>query len=430
MENTGRRDRLAGIVLLVAAVIIPTLGLYAPLALAPLLIVVGLTMLALHGRRYFALLRPLRPLLALLLALGAWGMLSAAWSVVPSHSVIEALRFLGISFVGSVTFVAMLALPARERRLVNGGLLAGMLIGLALFMIERVAWAPIMTLIHPLAGAAANDMALVFYRFDRGVVVLVLMTWVVLFAGGPLWLRLTIFVVTVAMAARWITETPTLALGSSIVVFGIARFFPRSVAVLIVAGLLATSVVVPLETPSYTQVAALHADMPALKWSGIHRLLIWRFASDRVAERPLLGWGMDASRAIPGGDTDLTTKLPPGHYPAQALALPLHPHNGVLQLLLELGIPGLLLGLASMTWIIWHVAWRASLSPAGRAGALALITTGITIGLLSYGIWQEWWQSTLWLAASLFAATGAPQAAKAPSAGETFAARAAPLSQA
>src|SRR5262249_19741940 len=32
-----------------------------------------------------------------------------------------------------------------------------------------------------------------------------------------------------------------------------------------------------------------------------HRMLIWRFVSDRIAERPVLGWGLNSSRAIPGG---------------------------------------------------------------------------------------------------------------------------------
>ena len=40
----------------------------------------------------------------------------------------------------------------------------------------------------------------------------------------------------------------------------------------------------------------------AFKDSAGHRLEIWHFAGQRIAERPLLGWGLDASRAIPGGN--------------------------------------------------------------------------------------------------------------------------------
>ena len=34
--------------------------------------------------------------------------------------------------------------------------------------------------------------------------------------------------------------------------------------------------------------------------SAAHRLLIWDFVIARIADRPLLGWGMEASRVVPG----------------------------------------------------------------------------------------------------------------------------------
>jgi hypothetical protein len=39
----------------------------------------------------------------------------------------------------------------------------------------------------------------------------------------------------------------------------------------------------------------LAASAPWLRVSALHRLVIWRFTSDRIAEHPLLGWGMRAS---------------------------------------------------------------------------------------------------------------------------------------
>jgi O-antigen ligase len=139
-------------------------------------------------------------------------------------------------------------------------------------------------------------------------------------------------------------------------------------------------------------------------WSGIHRLLIWRFGADRIAERPLLGWGMDASRAIPGGKTKFNDLLPTLHYPGDAEAMPLHPHDAALQWQLELGIPGLLLGLTLVVWVIYRIGWRRDRPIGERAAALALAAAALVVGLLSFGIWQAWWLSTLWLTASLFAA--------------------------
>jgi O-antigen ligase len=170
------------------------------------------------------------------------------------------------------------------------------------------------------------------------------------------------------------------------------------------AGIVAIGIAIPAATPSYDRVLTIHAEAPWIKWSGIHRLLIWRFAANHVAERPVLGWGMDASRAIPGGKTDFNDILPTLHYPSNAEALPLHPHDAALQWQLELGVPGLALGLAIVVFVLYRVGWRDTLPAHERAAALALCSGALIVALLSFGIWQAWWQSTLWLVASLYTA--------------------------
>lgn len=53
-----------------------------------------------------------------------------------------------------------------------------------------------------------------------------------------------------------------------------------------------------------------------------------------------------------------------------------------------------------------RIGWRAPLSRGERAAALAMAAGAIIIiGLLSFGIWQAWWLSTLWLTASPCAAS-------------------------
>jgi hypothetical protein len=39
--------------------------------------------------------------------------------------------------------------------------------------------------------------------------------------------------------------------------------------------------------------------------------------------------------------------------------------------------------------------------PATRAAALALIAAALVVAMLSYGFWQAWWQSSLWLIAAI-----------------------------
>ena len=141
-----------------------------------------------------------------------------------------------------------------------------------------------------------------------------------------------------------------------------------------------------------------------LPLSAVHRLVIWDFTVARIAEKPLTGWGLEASRAMPGGraqpDTATLDRLNITN-PAQRAFLanphvqvmPLHPHNGALQLWLELGGIGALLG-AVLMLALGFAASRSAV-PAVGAGMLASATV---TGMLSFGLWQAWWVASLLLA--------------------------------
>jgi O-antigen ligase len=141
-----------------------------------------------------------------------------------------------------------------------------------------------------------------------------------------------------------------------------------------------------------------------LPLSAVHRLVIWDFTVARVAEKPLTGWGLEASRAMPGGraqpDAATLDRLNITN-PAQRAFLanphvevmPLHPHNGALQLWLELGGIGALLGGVLML----ALGYAASRSAAPAVGAGMLASAAVT-GMLSFGLWQAWWVASLLLA--------------------------------
>ena len=69
----------------------------------------------------------------------------------------------------------------------------------------------------------------------------------------------------------------------------------------------------------------------------IHRRVIWSFSKQKILERPLFGHGIFSSRDI--GDQykilDNVNQILP--------AIPLHPHNNILQIWLELGVVGIIL---------------------------------------------------------------------------------------
>jgi exopolysaccharide production protein ExoQ len=114
---------------------------------------------------------------------------------------------------------------------------------------------------------------------------------------------------------------------------------------------------------------------------------------------------MDAARALPGGKTDLSLAVPEAGLMPGSDAMPLHPHNAILQWEVELGVPGALLALAIVLWGLWSVAFAARLSRAARAGALAWAATTLVIASLAYGAWQAWWLSCVVLTSALLIAS-------------------------
>src|SRR5204863_10032298 len=112
---------------------------------------------------------------------------------------------------------------------------------------------------------------------------------------------------------------------------------------------------------------ALEHNLP-LSWS--LRMGYWSHAIDWIAQSPLRGWGLDASRMFGPG-------------------IKLHPHNGELQAWMELGVAGAVAAAA-----FWGLAFArlsrpaASLSIAALAASLAIY---VLFGTLNFGLWQEWW---------------------------------------
>jgi O-antigen ligase len=155
--------------------------------------------------------------------------------------------------------------------------------------------------------------------------------------------------------------------------------------------------VAPLWAAALPVPDALHADKRALPSSWSHRIVIWQFAAERIFERPVLGWGLDASRSIPGGRAAVPWQMDPdpndkGNRVSVVQLMPLHPHSIALQLWLELG----LLGAAALASLAYLLARRAG----DDAGLAALVFAGAAICHVSYGAWQTWWLSTLFMVAA------------------------------
>ncbi|SVE50744.1 uncharacterized protein METZ01_LOCUS503598, partial [marine metagenome] len=112
----------------------------------------------------------------------------------------------------------------------------------------------------------------------------------------------------------------------------------------------------------------------------------------------------------PGGGQEIT--IGTTHTEGTAIvgeALPLHPHNAIIQIWLELGLVGLILFSALFFVLVMAIPNRRKESAACAISA-SVLTAGLVVSQLGFGFWQGWWLATLGVAAILtIASVGSPK---------------------
>tara|TARA_Y100000589_G_C27143605_1_gene625836 strand:- start:94 stop:1542 length:1449 start_codon:yes stop_codon:yes gene_type:complete len=123
----------------------------------------------------------------------------------------------------------------------------------------------------------------------------------------------------------------------------------------------------------------------------IHRRVIWSFSKEKILEKPIFGHGIFSSKVI--GDQykikNIDNKILP--------AIPLHPHNNILQIWLELGAVGIILFYIFLCILINKIYQIKKINSQYAALSLASLFQIFLIGQFSYGFWQIWWISIIFI---------------------------------
>ena len=338
-------------------------------------------------------------ILAAVVLLVIWAAITMQWS--PSQGRTQHVLTNIVMFIVGGLFLISLArnCSAGEQRVIGKALIAGFATAITFILIEFVLDAPVSRLLNGDEGAGSYGLA--FFNRASGLIALLAWTLVLvaqrqagtLFAFGALLACIVILAILNSSAPLLALLVASLAAALVLAVPGIAIWVIGLATVISIALLPMWTIWAP-DIADYLR-AIGHVDQ------GInHRLAIWEFAANRVIDKPISGWGLDAARAIPGGREtfDLQVNIDGDTTPGEFL--PLHPHNGFLQIWLELGLPGILLigfvTLAALRAIHKHVRRRFE-----KACVAATCVAGILLFELSFGAWQGWWQATLWVAAAL-----------------------------
>lgn len=369
-----------------------TAFLIAPVAVIVPLFLSTFLIMAACGAGYVRYVRdrsrhaPPLPLVGLVAALVAICAASLIWGLDPKSAAGKLAIVIVLMVAGLVVVDASLALSVEERRKLCQFLIGGFALGLAILVLERLGGAPIRHSQH----SGWNNWHEIMLTFNRGSTVLAIAVWPAMLALERLCrpCGLILWIISGAVVASLLSGAAKLALVLGLCAFAasyaLPRIAPRALASA-VAVLVLTAPLLPRLLPPAPELKS-YADM--VSRSGYHRLLIWSFTAEKIAERPAFGWGFDSSRRIAGGEAKLD------EYEA---ALPLHPHNAALQVWLELGASGGIIAAVLLGWVVLRLERiERRLERAVAAGA---IIAALTIAFLSYGIWQSWWLGALWLGA-------------------------------
>ena len=395
-----------GRILLFAVMTTPLLSIFSGLAMAPLLALTAIGLLATGSWRH--LKSPALPPVATI-ALGlflVWA-LTSCWRSEsgPGFALHGLAQTFGVVVGGYVVVMACRRIDQLELRHILFWLAIGLGIALTVTLGAGLA---ARTLPPAWFNMDAHSFSFVSVRFDRTLTIVVMMLWPALYgldSTGHRRLALGLAV----LAAVSIFLNQSMAAKSAVLigwtVWGIERVLPTIGVKLVRAAVIIFLLGFPF--------AAQHLPTPDSlgKWDGfhtsaLHRMVIWRYVADHIAEKPIAGWGYESSRII-GHKETFSTPLPSGIVLTGEI-LPLHPHNETLQVWLELGAVGA--GLLAV--FLWGVIGSLQKPEYRHAApyAAAMIAGTFFICNVSYGIWQSWWTSSIWLAAATLAAITGPMA--------------------
>lgn len=385
------RDPLAvwcGWVLIGAAGLVAPLGWLAPMGFAALLALVGALCLPAIG-----VADEDRPALAILFSALIWAAVSTTWSPFhPSHAGNSTILKLALQLplYWSAVRAARRADPRLKARALRVFAVSMALFG-AILLIEALLAGDILRRLHDLYEPIRPDLAR--KNLGQSTFALALLAPLAALGAPPrfrLALSLALAVATALAAHAFDADDPLVALVlAPSVGFAVYRWpgrAPKVLAGLAGAMFLATPMVV-WSVRRLSDYAAIEHAIP-LSWA--MRMGYWSHAVDWIGERPLRGWGLDASRMFAPG-------------------IQLHPHDGALQIWLELGALGAVA--AAAFWIVILARLSRPRPDVVAAATGASVSVYLLFGAINFGVWQEWWLGLGALVAVIAALTAPTSAA-------------------
>ncbi len=375
-DTQRRPDRLSFVLALFALLLAP-LGLLAPKAVVPLVMVAALgggLMLGAPALPWRVIDRPLAGAVALITA---WCLVAAWWSFHPLAAATLALR-VGVLLLVLLYLAGLVQrLDDRQRKLVVHGFCLGFAVAATVVLIDLLFGTPIFDL---LKGATRSE-GVALARLNRGVSALAILVWpLAAFAWRQGWQAAALLLPPALFAMTLLSQSSAsmIALGSGLLAAAVACLGRSAARLVLAAGIAGALLAAPLAVDLIPRVGLDQEDL--LPRNALHRLHIWGVVGERIAERPLFGWGFDASPDLPTAGVE--------RFAPDRKIIPSHPHNAALQIMVETGIVGTLLVFALMVLIARRID---RLAIPAKVCAISMFVTILGIASIGYGITQSHW---------------------------------------
>ena len=393
-----------GNVAILALFLIPGFGLYLPNGLVVVLAVCALVCLLelLKTRRWPGFNKPwiwLLPILSL------WSAITAFWAQDSTLAIQGMAQLSGLTLIAILLLASPIMLTAMDKDRAVKAYILGVIVAASMLTFDSLTHMRLAGWFRNYDVTDGLQLELAQRSLNRGIALLGFYMPITFFLiwryPQPVWrwAGLLFSLIAAVLSLTWGKDAVLLSFLTAGLLAALSLLPARIGRTLVVAGFAVALLAGPL-------VARLIPSSPQSVWEEFrdwppslqHRMVIWKFTADKIAERPLIGWGMNSAKIIPGGDTDYSVGSGQGEL--QWRALPLHPHNAILQWWLELGAVGALLAgalVVTIIFMIWNLPDRFT-----RMTASACLGSAITISLLSYGAWQSWWLAGILFVAWLF----------------------------
>lgn len=327
----------------------------------------------------------------LCLAFALWALVTLAWA--PQPAFLVWLQVAAVIGLGLVVVVGFDDLSPAYRALMVVCFSGSMSCLVAAHLFEIASGGTLSAFLRGLTHVRPGVYA-------QGTVLLALLSWAWALTLRVLWGRWWPALLALALSAAAIfglnMRGAQAAFAVALMLAALTAPFPRPAHRLLALAVALYALAAPWLSLDWLTVARLDAaglNMPSSWW---HRVGIWSFTADRITQAPFFGHGFQAARWIGGQGFNFTV---PQFGNSPMPSMPLHPHNGLIQVWLELGA----LGLALMLAVWWRVTrWLRAYTEHRWIAAAGAATFGaaLVIGSISFGVWQRWWIATLFLVAA------------------------------